>query len=168
MMNSAFTSSDGSAPALGRKVEGGRRALDTFELPESMWTVVYTSDEFTAVCPITGQPDYYTVRIELVGPRGIESKSLKLYLGAFRNEGSFCEALADTIASDVALVTNAHSVQVALLQKSRGGITIEATSITSSSHAQDQQRGTDDEGHTVQGVPVRGSAPPPEPRREVP
>ena len=165
-MNSAFTSSDGTAPALGRKVEGGRRALDTFPLQDTVTRVTYTSDEFTAVCPVTGQPDYYTVTITIHAPRGIESKSLKLYLGSFRNEGGFCELLAHVIASDVALVTKAQDVQVTLKQKSRGGITIEAQSNTYIGWQ--PMRGTDDEGDTEQGVPVRGGAPPSEPLREVP
>jgi len=53
-----------------------------------------TSDELVAVCPITGQPDLYVVSIEYT-PKDLclESKSLKLYLNSFRNEGVFCEAL---------------------------------------------------------------------------
>ena len=54
-----------------------------------------TSDELAAVCPITGQPDLYTAAIEY-RPEALclESKSLKLYLATYRNEGVFCEALA--------------------------------------------------------------------------
>ncbi len=87
------------------------------------------SDELTAVCPITGQPDLYRLTI---GYRPdalcLESKSLKLYLNAFRNEGVFCEALAVRIRDDVAaaLGLDADRVSVELEQKARGGITITA------------------------------------------
>ena len=58
----------------------------------------------------------------------IESKSLKLYLASFRNEGAFCEALAVRIRNDVAaaLDLGAERVTVTLEQKARGGITIVA------------------------------------------
>ncbi len=59
----------------------------------------------------------------------LESKSLKLYLMRFRNEGAFCEALAVQIRDDVAaaLALRAEEVTVTLVQKARGGITITAT-----------------------------------------
>ena len=93
--------------------------------------VALTSDELVAVCPITGQPDLYVVSIEYT-PKDLclESKSLKLYLNGFRNEGVFCEALAVKIRDDVAdaLGLGAGGVRVELTQKARGGITITATS----------------------------------------
>ena len=59
----------------------------------------------------------------------LESKSLKLYLASFRNEGVFCEALAVQIRDDVAqaLELEPERVTVTLVQKARGGITITAT-----------------------------------------
>ena len=90
-----------------------------------------TSDELTAVCPITGQPDLYTATIEY-DPKELclESKSLKLYLMRFRDQGHFCEALAVKIRDDVAetLELAADGVRVTLVQKARGGITITARS----------------------------------------
>jgi 7-cyano-7-deazaguanine reductase len=89
-----------------------------------------TSDELVAVCPITAQPDFYTATIAY-RPRALclESKSLKLYLARFRNEGVFCEALAVQIRDDVAAVLEieAAAVTVTLVQKARGGITITAS-----------------------------------------
>jgi 7-cyano-7-deazaguanine reductase len=89
-----------------------------------------TSDELTAVCPITGQADFYVARITY-RPQGLclESKSLKLYLSRFRNEGVFAESLAVTIKADVAaaLEIDRNAVTVVLTQKPRGGITITAT-----------------------------------------
>jgi 7-cyano-7-deazaguanine reductase len=82
------------------------------------------------VCPITGQPDFYVATIEY-WPDGlcIESKSLKLYLAGFRNEGAFCEALAVRIRDDAAeaLELPPDKVRVTLRQKARGGISIVAT-----------------------------------------
>ena len=88
-----------------------------------------TSDELTAMCPVTGQPDYYTATIDYA-PEALclESKSLKLYLARFRNEGAFCEALAVKIRDDVsaALEISPDRTTVTLTQKARGGITIVA------------------------------------------
>ena len=91
--------------------------------------VELTSDELTAVCPITGQPDLYRVTIACrPDALCLESKSLKLYLSSFRNEGVFCEALAVQIRDDVAgaLELTPDRVNVTLEQKARGGITITA------------------------------------------
>ena len=88
------------------------------------------SDELAAVCPITAQPDLYTATIEYrPGRLCLESKSLKLYLHGFRNEGVFAEALAVRIRDDVAaaLELPADAVTVTLVQRPRGGIEITAT-----------------------------------------
>jgi 7-cyano-7-deazaguanine reductase len=103
--------------------------LETFENP-GVSHVEMTSDELTAVCPITGQPDMYVATIEYAADRlCLESKSLKLYLARYRNEGAFCEALAVRIRDDVAeaLELEPGDVTVTLKQKARGGITITAT-----------------------------------------
>jgi 7-cyano-7-deazaguanine reductase len=104
--------------------------LETFANP-GVSHVELRSDELTAMCPVTGQPDLYVARIEYwPDALCIESKSLKLYLMSFRNEGVFCEALAVKIRDDVALAVGlpGEKVRVTLEQKSRGGITITATS----------------------------------------
>jgi len=148
---------------LGKEVRGARRELDTFDLPESSVHVKYTSDEVTSLCPITGQPDWYTVEITLQNSRrGVESKSLKLYLQSFRNDGIFCEMFADTIAHDVMDATGATAVGVTVKQKSRGGITIEASSTAWQSRARGH-RCDDGEDDAEQDVSVRGSTPPAEP-----
>ena len=80
--------------ALGHAGSDAYAGLETFENP-GVSHVEMTSDELTAVCPITGQPDLYEVTIEYWPDRlCLESKSLKLYLAGYRNEGAFCEALA--------------------------------------------------------------------------
>jgi 7-cyano-7-deazaguanine reductase len=115
--------------ALGQPGSDAYVGLETFENP-GVSHVEMTSDELTAVCPVTGQPDLYVAAIEF-WPQALclESKSLKLYLSSFRNEGAFCEALAVRIRDDVAaaLELPADKVRVTLEQKARGGITIIAT-----------------------------------------
>lgn len=115
--------------ALGHAGPEHYAGLETFENP-GVTRVEMTSDELTAVCPITGQPDMYVVTIDYApGRLCLESKSLKLYLARYRNEGAFCETLAVRIRDDVAeaLELEAGDVTVTLRQKARGGITIAAT-----------------------------------------
>lgn len=110
---------------LDKKVEGTRRVLDTFILPENIHSVTYVSDEVTSNCPITRQPDWYKVEIYIYNTEvGLESKSLKLYLQSFKNDGQFCEAFADEIARDVRSATRGGGVGVTLTQKPRGGVSI--------------------------------------------
>jgi 7-cyano-7-deazaguanine reductase len=115
--------------ALGHAGSDAYAGLETFPNP-GVARVEMTSDELVAVCPITAQPDFYTATIAY-RPRALclESKSLKLYLARFRNEGVFCEALAVQIRDDVAAVLEieAAAVTVTLVQKARGGITITAS-----------------------------------------
>jgi 7-cyano-7-deazaguanine reductase len=125
--------SEGSTPsefvALGHAGSDHYAGLETFPNP-GVSQVEMTSDELVAVCPITGQPDLYVAVIEY-SPDALclESKSLKLYLNGYRDEGHFCEALAVKIRDDVAqaLQLSGDRVQVTLEQKARGGITITAT-----------------------------------------
>ncbi len=116
--------------ALGHTGSEHYAGLESFENP-GVSHVVMRSDELVAVCPVTGQPDMYVASIEF-WPQGLclESKSLKLYLNGFRNEGAFCEALAVKIRDDVAeaLELPPDKVRVTLEQKARGGISITATS----------------------------------------
>ena len=115
--------------ALGHAGSEHYAGLESFPNP-GVSQVEMVSDELTAVCPITGQPDFYVAAIEYQPETlCLESKSLKLYLARFRDEGAFCEALAVRIRDDVAtaLELEPASVRVTLVQKPRGGITITAT-----------------------------------------
>ena len=119
----------GEFVALGHAGSEHYVGLETFPNP-GVARVEMTSDELAAICPITGQPDIYVATIDYAPDAlCLESKSLKLYLATFRDEGRFCEALAVTIRDDVATALDlpAARVQVTLRQKSRGGITITAT-----------------------------------------
>ncbi len=75
--------------------------------PGTLYLARFTCPEFTSICPVTGQPDFGILVIDYVpGDWLVESKSLKLYLGAFRNHGAFHEdctvgiakRLVDTLA----------------------------------------------------------------------
>jgi 7-cyano-7-deazaguanine reductase len=124
----ATTSRSTDFVALGQPGNEHYAGLETFANP-GVADVELFSDELTAVCPITGQPDLYRLTIGYrPGGLCLETKSVKLYLNAFRNEGVFCEALAVRIRDDVAaaLELPADQVRVELEQKARGGITITA------------------------------------------
>jgi len=115
--------------ALGHAGSDAYAGLETFPNP-GVAVVELRSDELTAVCPITSQPDFYVATIEY-RPKQLclESKSLKIYLSRFRDQGAFCEALAVQIRDEVAaaLELPAGDVSVTLVQKARGGVTITAS-----------------------------------------
>jgi len=82
-------------PVLGRPSAVPSDRLDTFEVEGPLDLVHFRSSELTAVCPVTDQPDFYTIDIEYVPSSScIETKSLKLYLRIFDNRGVFAEHLA--------------------------------------------------------------------------
>jgi 7-cyano-7-deazaguanine reductase len=122
-MSDAFT-------ALGKKVTKFEK-LDVFSVSRDLHEVELTTNEVTAICPITGQPDFYDVRIRF-RPAGVavESKTCKLYFEQFRTTGIFCEALAVKIAKDFHEVLQVP-VSVEVTQKSRGGIVIRAVAVCS-------------------------------------
>jgi 7-cyano-7-deazaguanine reductase len=108
---------------LGKKINAPSKQLDTFEKPGDVQTVKFESSELTSFCPVTHQPDFYTVIIEFAPDKlCIESKSLKLYLWSFREEAAFAEALANTIASNIFIVIQPFWVKITLVQNIRGGL----------------------------------------------
>lgn len=93
--------------------------------PRSAWVVALDCFEFTSLCPMTGQPDFGEIHIHYVpGPRCVESKSLKLYLGAYRNHGAFHEDCVNRIAADLDSVIEARCLRVFGDFRPRGGIAI--------------------------------------------
>jgi 7-cyano-7-deazaguanine reductase len=115
---------------LGVRTTAPIEDLDTIPAAAGLHTVTLECHEVTALCPITGQPDFYTVRIEY-RPQElcIESKSLKLYLWHFRDQGIFCEHLAPAICNKVVETVKPKHCKVSVAQSVRGGITIEASAI---------------------------------------
>lgn len=103
------------------------RKLETFpnHHPGRDYVVTLTTDEFTCLCPRTGQPDFAAVTIEYVPDRKIvESKSLKLYFQSFRNEGVFHEHVANTILDDLVKTLEPRWCRVTADFGVRGGIAI--------------------------------------------
>ena len=79
--------------------------------------------EFTSLCPMTGQPDFATIVIDYIpGERCVESKSLKLYLGGFRNFGEFHESCVNRIANDLIALLDPRWLKVEGQFTPRGGI----------------------------------------------
>ena len=88
-------------------------------------TVTLSTDEFTSLCPVTGQPDFGEIVIEYVpGDRIVESKSLKLYLFSFRNTGMFQEEIVSRILADLRKALAPRRIRVTGRFKPRGGITL--------------------------------------------
>jgi 7-cyano-7-deazaguanine reductase len=93
---------------------------------DSDYVVRFTCPEFTSLCPITGQPDFAHIVIDYV-PGGllIESKSLKLYLGSFRNHGAFHEDCTVAIAKRLIKEAKPKWLRIAGYWYPRGGIPID-------------------------------------------
>lgn len=80
------------------------RTLDTFAnpKPEREYEIRFECPEFTCVCPMTGQPDFATIRITYVpAATCVELKSLKNYLWSYRDQGAFHEAVVNRILDDL-------------------------------------------------------------------
>ena len=96
--------------------------------PDRDYTIEMECPEFTSICPVTGQPDFGTIRIRYVPDQQcIELKSLKLYLWSYRQEGAFHEAVTNNILDD--LVANCAPRQMTVVGdfNVRGGITTVVT-----------------------------------------
>ena len=102
-----------------------RRRRNTGNTRSSDATVEFTTNELTATCPLTGQPNFYELKL-IYRPREtlIESKSLKLYLWGFRDKGIFAEDLAVTLLKDLVAACDPVEMAVDLTQQVRGGLQI--------------------------------------------
>ncbi len=117
-------------PSLGRSDATPSLQIDTFPIDGTLQRVDFYSDELTAVCPVTQQPDFYNINITYQPKnRCIETKSLKLYLRTFDQTGIFAEHLAPEIAKHLANAVQS-TVTVTLEQKVRGGITTKVTAVS--------------------------------------
>ena len=81
--------------------------------------------DFTALCPVTGHPDFATLEIDYVPDRHlVETKSLKLYLWRYRGEKTFNEHLVDAVAGDLHRQLRPHWLRVTGRFRPRGGIAV--------------------------------------------
>jgi 7-cyano-7-deazaguanine reductase len=100
--------------------------LETFPTPsDAPFVIEHISEEFTSLCPRTGQPDFGRVIVRYCPAPGktcIELKSLKLYYQSFRNEGVFYEAVTNRIRDDLVKLMSPLWLQVMSEWRGRGGI----------------------------------------------
>ena len=94
--------------------------------PDTRYLARFTQPEFTSLCPVTGQPDFAHLVIDYV-PKDwlVESKSLKLYLGAFRNHGAFHEDCTVAIGKRIATLLEPHFLRIGGYWYPRGGMPID-------------------------------------------
>lgn len=94
--------------------------------PENDYFVKFNCPEFTALCPITGQPDFASIYISYIPDKKlVESKSLKVYLFSFRNHGSFHEDCVNIIMKDLIKLLAPKYIEVLGKFTPRGGIAID-------------------------------------------
>jgi len=90
---------------------------------ERLYSVSFTIPEFTCVCPMTGQPDFATMRITYVPDASlIELRSLKLYINAYRNVGIFHEFVTNKILTDLVATCQPRRMEIEGDFNVRGGI----------------------------------------------
>ena len=101
------------------------RTLETFTnpAPERDYWIRHVCPEYTALCPVTGQPDFGTIVIRYVPDRlCVELKSLKLYVWSYRDEGAFHEAVTNRILGDLVKATQPRYMRLTARFNVRGGI----------------------------------------------
>ena len=99
--------------------------LDTFTSPRPgrAFTITFETEEFTCLCPLTGQPDFAKLRITYQPDQTcLESKSLKLYLWTYRDKGAFHEAVTNQILDDLVAASRPRRMVVTGDFTPRGGI----------------------------------------------
>lgn len=100
--------------------------IETFDNPQQKenYQIEFTTDEFTSLCPKTGQPDFASIRLTYIpADKCIETKSLKMYLFAFRNYEGFMERIANKIVDDFVRAVDPKFIHLEMLFTPRGGIT---------------------------------------------
>lgn len=112
---------------LGRETRGpiGAEQLDTVPWNHAGADAVveYSTSELTAICPVTGQPDFYELKLSYRPvARLLESKAMKLYLWGFRDRGVFAEDLAAILLEDLIAACEPEEMTVDLTQQVRGGL----------------------------------------------
>jgi len=115
--------------AEGLKLEYGSEELinaeylETFLFDSPNQYIITETDEFSAVCPFSGLPDYSYLKIEYFpeGGKCVELKSLKYYIISFRNVGIYQEAATKRIYNDLKKLLGTNKMQVTTIYNTRGG-----------------------------------------------
>jgi len=101
--------------------------LETFEnqFPHRDYKTAFVFNEFTSLCPKTGQPDFATVTVEYIADKlCIETKSLKLYFLSFRQHGAFMETITNQILEDCVKACQPRWMKITSNFNARGGTLI--------------------------------------------
>jgi len=132
MAKSKTASPSGGLNLLGKSGAGFPQTvspdiLETFDnrYPHRDYVIHFDCEDFTSLCPVTGQPDFAELHIQYVaGKRCIETKSLKFYLASFRNCAAFNEEVANRILEDLVAACSPRRMKVTGSFASRGGISV--------------------------------------------
>lgn len=91
--------------------------------PSRDYLIEHRVQEFTSICPRTGQPDFATIMIQYIADaKCVELKSLKLYLQSYRSEGIFYEDVTNRILDDLTAACEPRWMLVESTWGVRGGI----------------------------------------------
>ena len=115
--------------AEGLKLEFGSEELinpnhlETFTFESPNQYIITETEEFSAVCPFSGLPDYSYLKIEYFpeGGKCVELKSLKYYIISFRNVGIYQEAATKRIYDDLKILLDTNKLQITTIYNTRGG-----------------------------------------------
>lgn len=95
------------------------------QFPNRDYVTEFIFNEFTSLCPKTGQPDFATISVRYVADKHcIETKSLKLYFLAYRNKGAFMETITNQILNDCIKACCPRAMEVVANFNARGGTLI--------------------------------------------
>jgi 7-cyano-7-deazaguanine reductase len=100
--------------------------LETFPNPAKRdYSIHFETDDFTSLCPITGQADFARIEIDYVPAKlCVETKSLKFYLASYRNERAFNEAVTNHILDDFVQAVRPKEARIVAQFSARGGIAV--------------------------------------------
>ncbi len=106
--------------------------LETFDnlFPDRDYEITFDCPEFTSLCPVTNQPDFGEITIQYIPDKlCIESKSLKLFIFAFRNHNTFHEEAVNIILDRIVNVCKPRYAEVIGAFRPRGGIAINVRAV---------------------------------------
>ena len=101
------------------------KQLDTFDnaRPYRDYTIHIETSEFTCLCPMTGQPDFATIKIDYIPQlKCVELKSFKLYIWTYRDQGAFHEVVTNQILDDLVSAIDPKFMRVTGIFNVRGGV----------------------------------------------
>ena len=117
-------------PATERKASANPPSAPSKELqvfanpaPQRDYAIQFQIPEFTCLCPLTGQPDFAHLRIDMVADKlCVELKSLKMYMWSYRNVGAFHEKVTNDIVDDIVRAARPRLIRITAKWYVRGGI----------------------------------------------